>query len=147
VLFLLLWICFIWSNSLQSAESSDASSDSVVHLVEPVLTAAGVPAEDHSFLVRKGAHFTEFAVLGVLCCLCFVGPPRWKKLMYALAVCAAVAAADEGIQIFSEGRSSSLRDVGIDILGVSCGITVSEMSACLRKKRAFAHRSAATGEE
>ena len=100
---------------------------------------------DH--LVRKTAHFVEFAVLGGLLCLvckvCMVtggepgvGEPGGKsggesggeptKSGVVRAVCACLlgllaAFLDETLQLFS-GRGSMVADVWLDFAGVVCGV-------------------------
>jgi VanZ family protein len=76
-----------------------------------------------NFIVRKTAHITEYIVLA----LC-VSWPLWinklrdKKLMLiAFVCCVAYAGTDEIHQLFIEGRSGSLRDVGIDAIGCATG--------------------------
>lgn len=70
--------------------------------------------------VRKAAHFTEYALLGVslyfLCCVWFT---RARRLPYflTLALCLGCAAADELHQRFSAGRTASVTDVAIDFAG------------------------------
>jgi len=118
----ILWSGVIWSNSLQPAEVSGQASGNVVDLVEPVLTELGIPAEEHSFVVRKSAHLTEFAILGMLWLLFFSWKCGFWPVAWALGLCAATAALDESIQHFVSGRSCELRDFGIDILGAAVGI-------------------------
>lgn len=76
-----------------------------------------------NFIVRKTAHVTEYMVL-TLC----ISWPLWIrklrgiKLMVLAFVCSvAYAGTDEFHQLFVEGRSGSLRDVGIDAIGCAIG--------------------------
>ena len=135
VLLPLLWTALIWGNSLQPAEVSGELSGGVVALVEPVLTAVGIPAEHHSFVVRKSAHFAEFAGLAVLWLVVFLKRPVVSGAMLTLLLCAATAALDEGIQHFVPGRSCALRDWGIDTLGAAVGAGVFVLTAQIQKKR------------
>lgn len=137
LLLALLWMGFIWSNSLQTAEVSSQSSGRVEEIVEPVLTELGVPQEEHSFVVRKTAHLTEFALLGVLWLLFFRRPNWLLPCAWALGLCAATAVTDELIQHFVSGRSCELRDMTIDTLGAAVGIsllTVLQLLLCKRRK-------------
>jgi VanZ family protein len=76
-----------------------------------------------NFIVRKTAHITEYMVLA----LCMSWPLwkdklRGKKLMLiAFASCVAYAGTDEIHQLFIEGRSGNLKDVGIDAIGCAIG--------------------------
>lgn len=106
-----LWLGFIFFNSLQTAEVSGGMS-------EGLLDWLGLP-ESLETLLRKSAHFCAFLVLGMLISgaltrLHFPMP----LILLAVLVC---ACADETIQLFSEGRSSELRDVWIDLSGGTLG--------------------------
>lgn len=75
-------------------------------------------------LVRKTAHITEYFVLAVS-----VGFPlyvyglRGIPLMIAAGIfCVGFAGADEYHQSFVSGRSPSVRDVGIDSIGILLGL-------------------------
>ena len=127
----LLWTAFIWSNSLQPAEVSGQVSGTLENLVAPVLTAVGIAPEQHTFVVRKGAHFTEFALLALL----WAKALSPKRRAAAPALCAVTAALDEGIQHFVPGRSCRLLDWGIDFLGAAVGIAVFAAAVWIRKKR------------
>ena len=92
---------------------------------------------DH--LVRKTAHFVEFAVLGGLLCLvckvCMVtggesgvgksgGEPTKSGVVRAVCACLLgllAAFLDETLQLFS-GRGSMVADVWLDFAGVVCGV-------------------------
>ena len=82
-----------------------------------------------SYCVRKAAHLTEYAILGVLLSLLIRSYQKPLLLHSALALLgsAVYAAGDELHQMFSDGRSARLMDVGIDSLGAFLGIT----AACL----------------
>ena len=124
----LLWICFIFARSLQTAESSTVESGALLRVmrrVDPALT-------DHT--IRKTAHFTEFCVLGVLLYLsCLVWRLRLPMLAWVPAL--AIAGLDELIQSFVPGRSSELRDVLIDAAGALAGCLVCLLWQRLRQKR------------
>ena len=100
---------------MKPAEQSSQESDAVLALVQRVLPSAGV------YFVRKAAHFAEYFVLGALvggCCAL-----RWRPvLLWPLLGCAGVAALDEFLQTFYEGRSGELRDVLLDSLGALCAL-------------------------
>ena len=116
----LLWTAFIWHNSLQPAELSGEASGNIVELVQPVLDAVGVPEEQHSFVVRKCAHMTEFAVLALLWTGCLGEMPR--GIILTAVFCLITAGVDETIQRFVPDRGPSIFDVGIDTCGVLTGM-------------------------
>ena len=62
---LLLWVGFVWGHSLVGGAASSAESGRVVALLRPLFEATGVTDLDlMTFVVRKCAHFSEYAVLG-----------------------------------------------------------------------------------
>src|SRR6266446_9280526 len=67
-------------------------------------------------ILRKGAHVTEYGVLGALLYRALGREPL------ALAVGIAYAATDELHQHFVRGRHASLLDVLIDAVGVTLGV-------------------------
>ena len=69
-------------------------------------------------ILRKGAHLTEYAVLGALLYRALGREPL------ALAVGIAYAATDEVHQYFVRGRHASPVDVAIDAVGVAAGMLV-----------------------
>ena len=114
-------LALIWGNSLLPGASSDAVSGGVLAFLGQflpfLLTEAG-----HTFL-RKAAHFSEFALLGLL----YGGRHRLTKretpahlMLFGLTV----ACIDETIQIFTPDRASSLIDVWIDASGFALGLVV-----------------------
>ena len=118
---ILLNLALIWGNSMLTGLDSEAVSGGVLALLGrflPVLlTEAG-----HT-LLRKAAHFSEFALLGLLYC----GRHRLVKgeaPVHLMGFGLAVACIDETIQIFTPGRASSLIDVWIDTAGFALGFVV-----------------------
>ena len=61
---IILTLAFIWGNSLLSREQSSDESAWVLQLVTPVLELFVGKGRVTEHLVRKLAHFTEFALLG-----------------------------------------------------------------------------------
>lgn len=59
-------LTFIWGNSLDSAVESAAKSGRVRELLRPLLELVVGQGGVTDHLVRKLAHFTEYAVLGAL---------------------------------------------------------------------------------
>lgn len=117
-------LAFIWGNSAMPGETSGALSGWVGKLLSKVLPF--LATENGLHILRKLAHFSEFAALGMTLGWLFgmsVKRPLWR---YALPLLcgAAVACIDETIQIFSPGRYCSIADVGIDCAGVLTGTLV-----------------------
>jgi VanZ family protein len=116
------WAIFIFSNSLQSGESSGEMSGSVTEAINKLLGAISPSlAVTHRF-VRKAAHFCEFGVLSTLVSftLYFFFAKSDKRELWcllAIPISALVAACDETIQLFVDGRGGSVVDVLIDTSG------------------------------
>ena len=135
---LVVWIAFVWGHSLIQGPQSSAESGLVVSILAPAFRAVGVTdADAMSFLVRKCAHFSEYAVLGVLARGFFsaraaeTGRPA---LPSGLAV-ALVPVVDECLQLFVPGRSGQPSDVLIDLAGFLAGVLVSHAAARLLRAR------------
>lgn len=59
-------IAFIWGNSLLPAAQSAQASRSVLDLLDPILDQLHIPKGDAHRVIRKLAHMSEFALLGLL---------------------------------------------------------------------------------
>ncbi len=115
---------FIWSNSLKDSKRSTSASDTVIDLIQPVLDSICKDTKQQSFLVRKLAHVSEFAALGIAIAFLHRKYTQYTlhKSFYGFATFYGLAAAvtDEFIQSFSD-RSDSVRDVLIDFSGYMIG--------------------------
>ena len=134
-------VMLIWGNSLVPGEGSSGISLAVVDAVQRFLHGLGLPWEwVTNFLVRKTAHFTEYAALGVL--VSQAGDPRGSRARFrfpAIAlVLACVPCVDEAIQLFVSGRSGPLTDVLLDCCGALAGVAV----RCVAVARARGRRRA-----
>ena len=117
-----LWALFIFSNSLQTGESSGEMSGSVTEAINKLLGAISPSLEVTHKFVRKAAHFCEFGVLSTLVsfALYFFFAKSDKRELWcllAIPISALVAACDETIQLFVDGRGGSVVDVLIDTSG------------------------------
>lgn len=128
LLFLLLSLLvtgFIFFNSFQGPDSSNESSGLILKLLSPItgLIDRFISDIDWNFVIRKGAHFTEFCVLGILSALTFISTGKKVRTFfgYNLFCVLSVALTDEFIQSFT-GRTSSVRDVFLDFCGAAVGI-------------------------
>ena len=119
---IVLTLAFIWGNSLLSREQSSDESAWVLQLVTPVLELFVGKGRVTEHLVRKLAHFTEFALLGLELLFWFSGvrEKRREGLLLAMAHGLFAALTDETIQLFS-GRGSQVQDVWLDFAGVTAG--------------------------
>lgn len=131
---LALNLCFIWGNSLLPGEVSGAFSDWVKAILSAVLpTGPSVPGG--SGLLRKLAHFTEFAALGM--CLTWLFGMLQKPHIWPFASGILAACVDETIQRFVPDRGPSLIDVGIDACGVFAGMILLLIGHYLITKKHF----------
>ena len=128
---LIINLCFIWGNSLLPGSVSGSLSDWVKQLLQSMLPG-GPEGGVGGGLLRKLAHFTEFACLGALFSWLFGMLKRHPSL--ALACGFGVACVDETIQRFVPDRGPSLRDVGIDTCGCIVGMAILLTGYVIRKK-------------
>lgn len=135
----------IWANSMVAGEGSSALSLSVLQWARGALASLGLPyGWLTNFVVRKAAHVTEYAALGVLTLQALdprgkLGVSRW---LAAFVPCCIVAAVDETIQHFVPGRCGQITDVLIDSFGACLGIAL----RCLVFYVFMRRRSTAKGE-
>ena len=117
-IWLLFWIIFIFTRSLQPANLSTLESQWVLDLIQAIL-----PFDVSMHFVRKAAHFTEFAVLGaeIFALLALESLSIGKCGMYTSFSSLFLAFIDETLQIFSK-RGPTILDVWIDFLGAACSI-------------------------
>ena len=120
----LVWcILFIFHNSLETSSISSARSHEVMQKINAILAHLNIgPLSEH--VVRKLAHFAEYTALGFLLQMCLRVYTRHyvKHISWPLLGGIAVALADETIQLYTPGRSSSVWDVWLDFSGVCSGV-------------------------
>ena len=117
---IVLILCFIWGNSLLPGSVSGAISDAVKALLAFLLPGEVPGVTTGGGLLRKIAHFAEFAALGW--CLTWRFGMLEKRKSNALAFGVLAACVDETIQLFVPDRGPAIRDVLIDTCGVAAGI-------------------------
>ena len=128
-------LAFIWGNSLVKGEDSDSMSGAIMLWVNSFLGLDEAGAATLHYLIRKMAHFTEFACLGTLLAWrCRLTGESHPMLLPALLGMAA-AVADESIQLFTPDRGPRLTDVWIDTSGVVTGILLLALGHHLIKKK------------
>ena len=128
-----VWVAVIFSFSLQPGEVSGDMSGSFLQKIlewfapgvfEQLETMPQDQLEFWHTVLRKCAHFSEFAVLGVLSSLTVSQTKLSRRGLIALGFCLAVAAMDETLQLFVDGRAGRVVDVMIDGVGALSGIGV-----------------------
>lgn len=123
----LLWLAFIFLRSARSAPQSNDESLSLLYYIQMLL-----PWMTHN-LLRKLAHFGEFAILGVLLTGTYFSARRFslpKPILFGLLA----ALCDETIQLFVPGRSGNIKDVWIDLSGVVLGTLFAWLIFRLRRR-------------
>ena len=131
---IILALAFIWGNSLLPPEASWAVSEAVKSLLLALFPLGGGAGGEGTgllgFLVRKGAHFTEFALLGALLAARQRGLPGARTAPLLGSLLAALT--DESIQYFT-GRTSSVFDVWLDFAGAAAGMALAGGLTRLKK--------------
>lgn len=152
VLLAAVWCVFIFYMSAKNGDSSQQMSNGVIKMLAGVLVPGyadmdtihqAIAVSTLSFPVRKAAHFCEYAILGLLVSNAALQIARTFKqrgmdiavdtvpfvpgralFAAAWAFCALFAAGDEFHQLFVDGRSGQLFDVGVDSVGALAGVLV-----------------------
>ena len=130
-----LWMCFIFGMSAAPGKESDETSGRLVAIVQQLFFQkwADLPEEEFllsmsklNYLIRKMAHFTEFAVLGTWLSLFFMTIRKSFGVLFcgAMLIGTLYSAADEIHQLFVSERNAALFDVFIDIAGVFAGAMI-----------------------
>ena len=127
---LILWMVFIFSLSSQMGEQSDELSKGItgiiVRAVEKIAPSGEFDTKGLNHIVRKGAHFFLYFILGILAAdaLRRSGVQGYRWIMLALGICILYAGTDELHQLLVPGRGGQLMDVIIDSAGGVVGIGV-----------------------
>jgi VanZ family protein len=130
-------LVLIWGNSLLPGEVSGKLSGVVTEMIGKLFGSDGPPGSGGHGLVRKMAHFTEFACLGMLLLrnLTLDGQRGRNLVTQTLLGGLLTALTDETIQMFVDGRGPSLKDVWIDFAGVTVGMAILYFGHDYVKKR------------
>ena len=143
---IILWMAFIFSMSAKNSTQSSSISGGFTYKILSMFfaqfrsidkTTQDSIVEGLQFVVRKGAHFTAYAILGGLCFADLRVLDKFKlkiNFIIALVISALYAASDELHQYFVPGRSCEIRDVMIDSLGALTGIIVVIIFSKKKKK-------------
>ena len=126
ILLLCATLVFIWGNSLNTGTDSAAASGRVMTFIKTLLGLDADTAEAMHPIIRKIAHFTEFACLGMLLTWLhgLMGEKKGHLFMIPLLWSLAAACVDETIQAFVPDRVSATMDIWIDTCGAAAGIII-----------------------
>ena len=109
----LICMAVIFCFSAQSATQSQELSDLFAFLLK-------LPFG--SFIIRKGAHFLEFAGLATLIFNALYQSFGFLRPFISIILTSAYAASDEIHQLFVEGRACRIFDWFVDLSGAICAI-------------------------
>ncbi len=124
------WMIVIFLFSNQPASESGELSDGLLFDILDFfnITVSGETGEFLSMFIRKAAHFSIYAILGIAVFMCvgvlFDCIGNKKRAASAEAVCMFYAITDEVHQLFVPGRSGKATDVLIDSAGAAVGIAL-----------------------
>lgn len=123
------WAAVIFSASGDSGSNEHTSRflGPLFHWLLPTLSPAAVA--DMVFAVRKAAHVTEYALLGLLIWRACRQPVRndprawsWRQARLAGWLTVLYAGTDEFHQLFVPSREARVQDVAIDACGAAAGL-------------------------
>ncbi len=142
LIFAVLTFCatmFVFGNSLKVGTESAKQSGFFVDILNNALDTVGIhPKYDTiSFLIRKGAHFTEYFLLSGLAAAAIYFATSNKALIFAAPVYSfVVAVCDEFImQARTSGRSPQWKDVFIDTSGAFLAAIILFLIIYFRKRK------------
>lgn len=123
---LISWMSFIFYMSNQVGEVSSSQSDFVVYIFNLVgLDLNSYFGELATFIVRKGAHFTEYMILYFLTINVLKYYLKSRTIyLYSLLIVFGYACTDEIHQLFVPGRAGMFKDVLIDTSGGLVGMCI-----------------------
>lgn len=141
-----VWMLAIFFLSAQPAFASNSLSRGVTKIIVETIgkvipldiemsTLNDIVSQLNHF-VRKFAHFSAYAVLGVLVSYALAKNKIQGKRAFALslAICIIYAVSDELHQLFVPGRGCQLKDVIIDTSGALSGTTIYKAVNILRAR-------------
>lgn len=117
ILLLLAILIFIFSHSLADKAASTQESMQLLSILSGLIKGL----TEH--MLRKLAHFSEFAALGFFTIhLCHIGRKmHLHAIAHSLFFGLLCALTDESLQLLND-RSAQVSDVWIDFSGVCCGV-------------------------
>ena len=133
---IILWLAVIFGHSLMPGSVSSGESSFVTDMLIKVFPFLS-NADDAGLFVRKAAHFSEFAVLGMLVSARIRDIDITVMKRVALSSFSGLVAAftDETIQLFVEGRAGSVADMWIDLGGTVTGTLIAVLAISLIRSR------------
>ena len=134
LLFVIIWMIIVFCFSNEAGEKSSNTSGIFTHKIVTILTSYTNGDERTKInmeerlepIIRKLAHYTLYTIGGmvILNYINTYNVETKKKIITSIIIGSVYSATDEVHQIFMEGRSASIIDIGIDTLGVLTGVCV-----------------------
>lgn len=128
IILLIIWMITVFCFSNQQGETSGSTSGKVIKAILKIFTkdVSEQKIQKLQLPIRKLAHFTIFAIGGVLAIMLLnqYNIPLIQKIMYSQLIITAYAATDEFHQRFIPGRTASIWDVLIDSAGALTAILI-----------------------
>lgn len=115
-LLLVVWMGVIFMFSSQNGEESSGISNGILLALMNVVPMENLSIDTLSFFIRKAAHFTEYAILGLLVYINLECKDK-RHLVWSVLFCFIYAISDEIHQYFVPMRACSPIDVIIDTSG------------------------------
>jgi hypothetical protein len=114
-----------WLKSKPESSESEPVKETIETSPKPTESQREILYKKVHYIVRKSAHFFEYAVLGGLAFWMFQGfrVTFWNQIIYSLFMILLVAVMDEYFQSFV-ARTSSVGDILIDFSGGMTGILI-----------------------
>lgn len=109
---------FIFTMSSFNANDSSNQSNFIVNILVNIFNIHNI--DILSLIIRKLAHLTEYAILGLL--VYNLIHSYNKKTYIALFISILYAITDEMHQYFVPGRSCQITDIMIDTIGIIIGV-------------------------
>ena len=128
----ILWMVFIFVMSQVPGEKSSEQSKLVIYAFSFLgIDLNSIWGDLATYIVRKGAHFTEYFILHILIYrVLIIYYSRSKALLLGILSVFLYACSDEFHQWFVDGRVAAFKDVLIDTAG---GIFSSIVTMCIYK--------------
>ncbi len=132
IILLIFTLVFIWIHSAVGGEASSKESSAVAEWLNKVLGVFVSNIEFKVGILRKLAHFSEYALLGME--LALLSGRGFSGMPFSAINCLIVAFIDETIQIFSD-RGPMVTDIWIDLLGGITGALIMDLILLLICKK------------
>lgn len=142
-LLLMMMSAIFFFSSMPGEDSgglSERITEAVIHFVFPDYSNLSAEQQIGAFtllhhLIRKLAHFSEYAVLGALFMLFFNTFSLKHKVLVSLLCAVLYAVSDEWHQGFVAARGPAVSDVILDSAGAAFGLVIALLCIHFRKSR------------